>query len=208
MINVIRICILATMLFYSGAVHAGESKPEETSLPASYATCKKGAPYTTVTEQKCTYIVPEDKGNGDATKDYLACRQNGPHYEYLKKFTCKYEASEDLTRMTQLRCKREHMPDVLPPFEYDCKYTFYNPDYAFPRNYKECMAKEDHKEDVTPELLKVCTLTITYSPEVVGEFFFDDEEANKLVEKCQIAGGQAKVIAGAFPECTQSFIQP
>lgn len=223
MINVIRLCVFAAMLFYSSAVFAEDAKPEEAKpeqsksqavateehkLPDSYAACKKGAPYTTITEQKCIYIVPEDKNNGDATKDYLACRMTSPHYEFLKKFTCKYEPSEDLTRMTALRCKREHMPDVLPPFEYECKFTFYNPDYVFPLNYHDCMAKEDHKEDVTPELKKICTLTTTYNPAVAGEFFFDDDEANKIIEKCQIAGGQARVIEGAFPECVQIFTEP
>lgn len=176
--------------------------------PDTYTACKKDAPYTTVTEQKCVYLVPEDKKNGQPTKDYLACRFSHPHYEYLKKFDCKYIPSEDLTRMTELRCTRKRMPDILPPFEGECKLTFYNPDYVFPADFKECMAKEDHKEDVTPELEKICTLTITYNPAVAGDDFFDDDEANWMIEKCQIAGGQAKVIADAFPECTQTFYEP
>lgn len=178
------------------------------SQPESYAACKKGAPYTTLTEQKCVYLVPEDQKNEKATSDYLACRLNHPHYEYLKKFDCKYVPSEDLTRMTELRCTRKHMPVARPPFEGDCKFTFYNPDYAFPTNFQECMAKEDHQEDVTPELKKICTLTITYNPTVAGDFFFNEDEVNKIVEKCQIAGGQAKVIANVFPECIQTFFEP
>lgn len=181
---------------------------EVATQPDSYAACRKGAPYTTFTEQKCVYLVPEDKKNGQATKDYLACRFNNPHYEYLKKFDCSYVASEDLTRMTELRCTRKRMPIARPPFEGDCKFTFYNPDYAFPADFKECMAKEDHKEDVTPELKKICILTITYNPALAGDFFFDDDEANRIIEKCQIAGGQAKVIADEFPECTQTFYEP
>lgn len=195
---------IALLIFCALPAFADEAPAQ----PDNYAGCKKDAPYTTVTGQKCVYLVPEDKKNGQATKDYLACRFNNPHYEYLKKFDCSYVASEDLTRMTELRCTRKHMPIARPPFEGDCKFTFYNPDYAFPSDFKECMAKEDHKEDVTPELKKICTLTITYNPAVAGDFFFDDEEANRMIEKCQIAGGQAKVIADAFPECTQTFYEP
>lgn len=195
---------LAVMVWRADPAYA-EKTPAQ---PETYAACKKDAPYTTLTEQKCVYLVPEDQKNEKATTDYLACRFNNPHYEYLKKFDCKYVASEDLTRMTELRCTRKRMPVVRPPFEGDCKFTFYNPDYAFPVDFKECMAKEDHKEDVTPELKKICTLTVTYNPAVAGDFFFDEEEANKIVEKCQIAGGQAQVIAKVFPECTQTFIEP
>ena len=180
---------------------------EVLAQPDNYAACKKDAPYKTLTEQKCVYLVPEDKKNEKATADYLACRFNNPHYEYLKKFDCKYVPSEDLTRMTELRCTRKHMPISRPTFEGDCKFTFYNPDYVFPADFKQCMAKEDHKEDVTPELRKICSLTITFNPEVAGDFFFDEEEANKIVEKCQIAGGQAKVIVRVFPECTQTFTE-
>lgn len=204
MINLLKFTAVMALLFCALPAIAADKLAQ----PENYAACNKDAPYTTLTEQKCIYLVPEDKKNEQATKDYLACRFNNPHYEYLKKFDCKYQASEDLTRMTELRCKRSRMPDVLPPFEGDCKFTFYNPDYTFPADFKACMAKEDHKEDVTPELKKICTLTITYNPAVAGDFFFDDEEANRMVEKCQIAGGQAQVVAKAFPECTQTFIEP
>ncbi|HYD17971.1 MAG TPA: hypothetical protein VEF76_05800 [Patescibacteria group bacterium] len=181
---------------------------EGLAMPQSYADCKKGAPYTTVTELKCIFNIAENRHNGPETRDFLACHFTNPNYEYLKKFDCKYVPSDDLTKLSELECTRKRMPVQRPRLQHDCRSTFYNPGYEWPTTYDACMKREDRVEDVTTELKKTCTLTITYSPEIAGDFMFDDDEANALVEKCQLAGGRGQVIAGSFPACSLTLIEP
>ena len=179
------------------------------SVPTSYAECKADAPYTKKTELECVYLVPEDKDNGQKTKDYFACQLSKPNYRYLKTYDCSFatKTPDDVIKVAQ--CTRDKLHPALPGFTDDCRLFFYNTAYVFPASFKDCMAKEDHKEDVTDELKKICNLTVTYVPET-GKEYFDAKEADAFIEKCQIAGGEAKTSGKPFyyQTCTMSYDEP
>lgn len=204
----LRCLLVLTMLLTAAPALAEEAaKPApapEITVPKSYAECQKDARYTEKTGLKCVYTVPLEKSNSDQTRDYFACQQAKPNWEFTKTFKCEYADWDDKERPRFARCMRDRLPVVFPPFRDDCRLLYFNHDYKFPKNLKECLASDDHTEDATLELKQVCFVNITYAPETSGEVF-NAEEAHKFVEKCQIAGGTAGVVDKKYPECSLGF---
>lgn len=178
---------------------------EEISIPSSYAECEAGKMYTRKTKLLCTYLVPESKLNGTLTKDYLTCQRSKPNYQYLQSYDCKYIDAENLDAPRFVSCARDRMPTQYPGFDDDCRLFYYNPGYAFPESLKECLAREDRIEDVTYELKQICRIAVSYAPKTKSEHY-DKGEANGIVEKCQLAGGEAHVEDG-HPVCVLTFTE-
>ena len=199
----LRALLVLMCLFYSVSATAAE----QSSVPTSYAECKKDAPYTEKSDLRCTYTVPLEKSNSDKTQDYFACQSAKPNWQFLKSFKCEFADYDDLSKPRFPRCLRDKMPTVFPPkFTDDCRHLFYNPDYTYPKSLEDCMALEDRREDVTLELKQICYLKLSYKPETENEVF-DADEVNKIIEKCQLAGGQAEVVDEKYPECRLIFVE-
>lgn len=199
----LRTALVLMCLFYAAPAPAAEPN----AVPTNYAECKKDAPYTEKTGLRCTYAVPLDKSNSEKTKDYFACQSAKPNWQFLKTFKCEFADYDDLSKPRFARCIRDKMPTVFPPkFDDDCRHLFYNPDYAYPKSLEECMAQDDHKEDVTLELKQICYIKLSYKPETANETF-DADDASKIIEKCQLAGGEAEVVDKKYPECRLIFVE-
>jgi len=180
---------------------------EETAVPKSYAECKKSAPYTEKTDLKCTYLVPIDKSNNQQTKDYFACQSAKPNWEFLRnKYQCEFADYDDKSAPRFARCMRDKSPPSFPKFTDDCRIFYYNPEYVFPATLESCMAKEDRHEDMTYELKQICMIKLSYAPETPGEVY-DGDEANTIIEKCQLAGGQAELVDMKYPECRLVYVE-
>lgn len=203
-----RSLLVLMMLLTASPAPAEEAAkaPFGLTAPKNYAECKKDARYTEKTGLKCVYTVPLEKSNGDQTKDYFACQAAKPNWAFIHSFKCEYADWDNKERPRFPRCLRDRMPPVFPPFHDDCRLLYFNSDYVFPKNLKECLAADDHTEDVTLELKQLCFVNISFVPETTGEVF-RAEEAHKFVEKCQLAGGTADVVDKKYPECTLSFTE-
>lgn len=200
-----RFCILILLSLFALPV-AGETAVAG-QIPASYAECDAANSYTVKNALLCTYFVPENKKEPGKIKDYLACQRSKPNHQYLQTYDCKYTFPDDMDGPAFVSCEREHMPTQYPGFNDDCRLFFYNPDYVFPKSFEECMKREEHKEDVTYTALeKICRITVSYAPET-GKEHYDKEAANRLIEKCQIAGGKAHVVDNRHPVCILDFIE-
>ena len=178
----------------------------EDAVPHDYASCKADNAYTAKDGLLCTYLVPENKTDPDKIKYYLACQRSKPNHQYLKSYDCKYKFPDDMSGPAFVSCERESMPTQYPGFDDDCRLFFYNPAYVFPKSLEECLKREEHKEDVTYMLEKICRITVSYAPKT-GKEYYDKEAANRLVEKCQLAGGKAHVEDKRHPVCILEFTE-
>lgn len=197
-----RVLILIALLI----AFAAPARAADLEVPQSYAECKADARYTKKTNLKCVFAVPIDKSNNAQTADYLACQRAKPNWQFLQKYNCEFADYDDKSKPRFARCINEAFPTYFPPFHDDCRHVYYNTDYEFPKTLKECMATDDHMEDVTPELKQICYVDVSFAPVTPGEVF-RREEAQAFVEKCQIAGGEAEVVDRTYPECTLVFVE-
>lgn len=188
-------------------VFCATAQAAETAIPHDYASCMAGDAYTSKNGLLCTYYVPENKTEPDKIKDYLACQRSKPNHQYLQSYACAYEFPENMSGPSYVSCAREHMPTQYPGFDDDCRLFFYNPDYVFPKTFEECMKRDEHKEDVTYAALeKICRIEVSYAPKT-GKEHYDRKTANEIVDKCQIAGGKARVEDKRHPVCVLDFVE-
>lgn len=79
----------------------------------------------------------------------------------------------------------------------DCSLIFYNPDYVFPKNFRECV--DEKKGEFTTSIENRCIINID------PNFAYNKEVAAKLINECLALGGEKIEQSERSPRCYIEF---
>ncbi len=198
--------------FFISRLCVAEDVGDFNGIPMNYSECAKTEPMDrTVSNLKCDYSVSADKTNLPKMEKFLQCLSLYPEYGDLAELSCRYVSNDGNPIVPGIvKCVKSDGTNYFPGILDDrpCVLRFYNPDYVFPKNFRECQSRGGAMSQ-TYSGQETCRITIELCGDDPSSYYcthvYNRKESEALLDTCRASGGQFVNSLGRFPQCELLF---